>query len=293
MSKVLALQGGGCLGKGQAVWLREYEQRQGVRLCEYFQLVGGTSVGSINGAAIAVGLPMSEVNRFFDQEAPKIFQTSIWRKLGRLWDSAKYPATQLESSLRSVFGEHTLADCKTRFIAPSFDMASGRNVYFQSYGRSYESDEEIIVGPDSGVKLWEVCRASSAAQTYFPAFELRDMVLWDGGNTGLNAPDTLVLSEARNERLEDGAMEMLSLGSGKVPWGKTGKDFVNPNLASAMAGTIQVVFQSPEQSSVWLAQQALGSRYWRVNPPLPTVIEIDDASPRSFRLQTLAWGWPS
>lgn len=288
MNRILALQGGGCLGKGQAYWLAEYERING-QLCEFFDMVGGTSVGSINAACVAIGLPMSEANRFFDSEAPKIFKTSIWRKLGRIWDSAKYPADQLEKSLKSVFGEHTLADCKTRFIATSFDMASGRNVYFQSYGHSYESEDEIVIGPDSGMKLWQVCRASSAAQTYFPAFCYKGMVLWDGGNTGLNAPDMLVISEAKNDGLVISGLEMLSLGSGNTKWNRVGSEFVNPNLAAAMVGTLQIVFAAPEQSAVWLAAQELGRNYTRINPNLPEVLGIDDASRRSMLLQEAAW----
>ena len=71
--KLLALQGGGCLGKGQAVALRELEFDAGRPLHQVFDLVGGTSVGALIGAAVAVGLPMKAVNDFFDQAAPKIF----------------------------------------------------------------------------------------------------------------------------------------------------------------------------------------------------------------------------
>ena len=54
--KTLALQGGGCLGKGQAVALVELEKQAGKPLSQIFGFIGGTSVGAIIGAPLACGL---------------------------------------------------------------------------------------------------------------------------------------------------------------------------------------------------------------------------------------------
>ena len=61
--RILALDGGGirgaltlgCLERIEAI-LRQRHRRPDLRLCEYFDLIGGTSTGAIIAAALAIGL---------------------------------------------------------------------------------------------------------------------------------------------------------------------------------------------------------------------------------------------
>lgn len=290
--KILALQGGGVLGKGQAVALRELELDGPTPLWQRFDLVGGTSVGALIGAAVAIGLPMKGVNDFFDKSAPKIFAGSVvgswWNTVTQLW-SSKYSAAALEAALQELFGGHTLADCKTKFICTAFDTASGRNVYFQNYGTSSYNDDEIIFGADSPMMnfpLWQICRASAAAQTYFPALNLGTMVLIDGGNTGNNAPDMLCLTEAINGGAPPDAIQMLSIGSGKTKWDVSGMS--NPSVLRAALATIKIVFAGGEANAVWQAASLLGKNHFRLESDLGAGYAIDDASPKTLDALNLA-----
>jgi hypothetical protein len=276
----IALQGGGILGKGQAAALSILEANAGP-LSNLFQLCGGTSVGFIMAASIAAGIPMSQAIKFFDADAPKIFHTDMLgdvESVGRLWKSAKYSPAALEASLQSLLGDRTLGDCKTGLIGTAVDMVTGRNVYFQSYGSSRMDDDEIILAPDSGIKLWQAARASSAAQSYFPAFHLNGMVLWDGGGTGDNAPDMLVYTESLTAPGPRSGIRMLSLGAGKMPWPFAGEDLTDPGIVKVLEATLQILFSCGEASEVWQAASFLGVGHVRLNPFLGKTYAIDDAS---------------
>ena len=295
--KILSLQGGGVLGKGQAVALRELELdapagAAPLPLWRRFGLVGGTSVGALIGAAVAIGLPMKAVNDFFDVSAPKIFGGSPvgpwWNTFTQLW-SSKYSAAALEAALQELFGGHTLADCRTKFICTAFDAASGRNVYFQNYGASRYSAEEIVFGADSPMMnfpLWQICRASAAAQTYFPALNLGTMTLIDGGNTGNNAPDMLCLTEALANGAALADISMLSIGSGKTKWDVSGMS--NPSVLRAALATIRIVFAGGESNAVWQAAGLLGKNHCRLESDLGNGFAIDDARPATLDALELA-----
>lgn len=285
--KTLALQGGGILGFGQVTALSEFEN--GKPLSDTFELIGGTSVGCIVGAMIAAGLPMSKVSEFFLKDSPNIFHAP-WYSLAisRLYRSAKYDPTVLENSLKELLGTLTLADCKTKFVATAVDMKSGRNVYFQSYGTSSEDSTEVIIGPDSGMKLWEVCRASSAAQTYFPGFVWGKFVFWDGGSTGCNAPDMLVMTEAENY-VAISEIQMLSIGAGREDWKFANCDMTNPGIKTVLQATLEIAYACGETNEIWQAKHRLGDRHQRLNAYIGGGFEIDDASADTFAKIQTAW----
>jgi patatin-like phospholipase/acyl hydrolase len=285
--KTLALQGGGCLGKGQAVALVELEKRAGKPLCQIFGFVGGTSVGAIIGGPVACGIPMAQVNQFFDQDAPVIFSSTFLNTVGQAW-GAKYSAAPLEAALQKMLGNLTLADCKIPFIATSYDFATDRLVFFKSYESSFSDANCVVMGPDSGIKLWQVLRASSAAQSYFPAFQLNNMVLMDGGNTGDNAPDLLVFTEARKFAGVQ-QNEMLSVGAGNSKWSVDAGSMVNPSAIRAGLETIKITFSAGESNSVILTGKNLGNNYYRFVADLGNGYDIDDASPATFAAITAAW----
>jgi patatin-like phospholipase/acyl hydrolase len=292
--KTLALQGGGCLGKGQAVALVELENRAGKPLCQIFGFVGGTSVGSIIGAPLACGIPMTRVNQFFDQDAPVIFSGTFLNTIDEAWEP-KYSATPLEAALQNMLGNLTLADCKIPFIATSYDFATDRLVFFKSYGVSSADDNCVVIGPDSGLKLWQVLRASSAAQSYFPAFQLNlpmlqpdDLILMDGGNTGDNAPDLLVFTEA--QKLPGVQQnEMLSVGAGNSKWNVNPGSMVSPSVFRAGLETVKITFSAGESNAVILTGRNLGANYYRLVADLGDGYAIDDASPATFAAITAAW----
>ena len=259
-----------------ATSLAEQEKRLGVPTYKTYGMIGGTSVGSIIGAPLACGIPSEVVVNFFRVSAPNIFKGSLWRDMFRLRAAAKYPPQPLQDALTQMLGSRTLADCKTNCIFPAVDMITGLPVYFQSYGKSLRNETEIIVGPDSKTLLVDVCLASSAAQSYFPGHKVGDLLCWDGGSSGFNAPDNLIISELEElNPLE--SISMVSLGAGETNWKYADCDMTNPSIARVLEATLAIAYGTPEITACWMARKRLGDRYVRLNPFVYDSA-IDDAS---------------
>lgn len=274
--RTLALQGGGVLGYGQSVILSNLEGVAHKPCAALFDLIGGTSVGSIIGAHLAAGISAQDLQGFFTSDAPKIFNGSFLNEIEEL-AGAKYSAAPIEAALQERLKDMTLADCKTKFVATAYDWATDRPVYFRSYEKSQQGKNWIVLGYDSPIKLWQVCRASSAAQSYFPAYQYEGMVLMDGGNTGDNAPDMLVATDATDfADVKD--IEMLSLGAGDTKWNENPQSMVNPSVARAGLNTIKIVFSAGESADVYKASKLLKGKHYRISPDLGNGYAIDDAS---------------
>ena len=259
-----------------ATSLAEQEKRLGVPTFQTYGMIGGTSVGSIIGAPLACGIPAEVVVNFFNVEAPKIFKQRLWRNLTRLTAAAKYDSGPLIDALKRMLGARTLADCKTPFICPAIDMRSGLPVYFQSWGQSYRDETEIVLGPESDTLLVDAIAASSAAQSYFQGHPVGNLLCWDGGSSGFNAPDNLMLTElVENNPIE--SISMVSLGAGETNWKYADCDMVNPSITTVLEATLAIAYGTPEITAVWMARKKLGDRYVRLNPFVADSA-IDDAS---------------
>ena len=255
---ILSLEGGGIRGIMQATILSALPNAR-------FDLIAGTSVGSIVGGCRALGIdPLP----FFTKYAQDVFSGQWWVPVPRLWSAAKYSDAGLKTALQDVVGSATLADCKIPFIATAFEMKTGRLAYFQSYGSSSTTYNEIVIGPDSHMPMVDVMMSSSAAQSYFPGHVWGAYLFWDGGSTGLNAPDMLALTEARQLFGMAEPFKMLSLGNGKTPWPYAGKDMTNPSIATVLQATIDIAYSGPEDAMVWLAAQELGKQHYRLDPAI-------------------------
>ena len=83
MKRCLSLAGGGMLGVLECQWLRLIEFHTGAAIHELFDLIGGTSTGSILAglAATPKGVSMSDAMSFYTQSGPRIFRTRKSRSL--------------------------------------------------------------------------------------------------------------------------------------------------------------------------------------------------------------------
>jgi predicted acylesterase/phospholipase RssA len=76
--------------------------------------------------------------------------------------------------------------------------------------RTYDSKEGVA----SPCKIWEACRATSAAPLYFPPIDINGHTYYDGGVIS-NNPIKDVYEEAEAEGLENGVQAIVSIGTGK------------------------------------------------------------------------------
>jgi len=87
--RLLALDGGGVRGAITVAFLEQIERvlrkhlgKDEVHLGDWFDLIGGTSTGSIIAGALALGYTTSDILRFYLDLAPKVFRRPFWRIMG-------------------------------------------------------------------------------------------------------------------------------------------------------------------------------------------------------------------
>ncbi len=109
--RILALDGGGVRGIVALAFLKKIEQTleaeagKFVRLCDYFDLIGGTSTGAIIAVGLALGHNVDQIREFYLRLAPRVFRPPWLRVPG--W-KAIFDARALASELKAIIGDRTL-----------------------------------------------------------------------------------------------------------------------------------------------------------------------------------------
>ena len=231
MKKILAIDGGGIRGIIPGQVLLALEQKLQVksgnpaaRLADFFDFFAGTSTGGILASLYLC--PASDAPgqaRFSAQQAvnlyvehgSRIFSVSFLKRVqsGNGVLDEKYDADALEETLRTYFGELRLSQLLKPCLIPAYDIAKRRAHYFAQHNFP-------LKGPSHDYLVREVCRATSAAPTYFEtalvkALDGQSYPLIDGG-VFANNPALSAYSEVRNAQDNPAAKDMflVSLGTG-------------------------------------------------------------------------------
>jgi len=259
--RILSIDGGGVRGIIPAIILQELEnalkEKEGENepthhLCEYFDMIAGTSSGGLITAMITTPkvdkpkIPIfnaREVVAFFDENAAKIFPEKIpvQGDLRLVSDAVEsvfgsvYSAHELEVLLKEKFDEALLSLALTSVIIPAFDTEKQVPVFFSN-----------LKGVDSAKPLYDVqvkdaCRATTAAPIFFPAANIKVDVSGDpdqparteefnviDGGIAVNDPTLVAVTQEMAEKGRAIAKEqsreidfrnvlVLSLGTGQHP----------------------------------------------------------------------------
>lgn len=175
--RILSLDGGGIRGALTLGYLKKIEDLlrekygQDYLLADHFDLIGGTSTGSIIAAGLATGKTVSELRELYMDLGGKIFgkKHSWWNPL-QTWKYLKagYDYQALEDSLRETFGDITLGSDQIKtglcIVAKRADTNSVWPLINHPKGKFFDTPG---MGMNKDIPLWQAVRASSAAPTYF------------------------------------------------------------------------------------------------------------------------------
>jgi predicted acylesterase/phospholipase RssA len=174
--RILALDGGGLRGILTLGILKQLEdelrRRHGddpdFRLCDYFDLIAGTSTGAIIAASLAIGWSVDELTAKYMTLGTQVFRRSLLRDG---WLRARYDERRLIAELKAVYGEHTSlgsADVRTGLliVIKRLDSGSPWPISNNPRGMYFKSMDGETVG-NGEYKLWQAVRASTAAPDYF------------------------------------------------------------------------------------------------------------------------------
>lgn len=214
--RILALDGGGVRGLLTLGVLseleRELRRRSGdgdYRLSQYFDLIGGTSTGSIIATGLAFGWPVAKVQDAYNHLVPKIFGSSSGWGIFK----ARYRAEPLANALAEFFGEETLEspNLETGLAIFAKRMNSGSAWEFCNNPRwNYYDNVRPGQGaaPNRVFKLRSLVQASAAAPHFFRGVEIpietgdahaaQPAYFIDGGVCGFNNPALELLTMVRD-----------------------------------------------------------------------------------------------
>lgn len=178
--RMLALDGGGTRGIITLAFLERIEATLQARLgrgddfvlADYFDMIGGTSVGSILATMLALGWRVERIEKTFTGWAPEIFKrrTSI---------NDRYDARLLSAKITAVVGRETMASDKLKtglcIVAKRADTNSPWVMTNNPAGRYFYGSGETIGNGE--YLLHDVIRASTAAPTLFSPKKI-DISAW-------------------------------------------------------------------------------------------------------------------
>ncbi len=235
--RILALDGGGVRGAMSIAVLERIEAllraRHGghpdFRLADYFDLIGGTSTGSIIAAGlVAKRMTASDIAAMYDELAADVFRGSITRVIGLRY---KFDARNLRRQLDRVFGDAVLGDpaLSTGYaaVAKRIDTVSPWVMHNNPRGRFFDDPPDRAYLGNKNYRLTGVIRASTAAPIYFQPERIEiapgeygEFV--DGGLTPHNNPafQLLMLAGLKGHNfgwtLDSEHLLMTSIGTGSL-----------------------------------------------------------------------------
>jgi len=255
--RILTLDGGGVRGIVTIAFLKEMERQLRERtgklnlvLADVFDLVAGTSVGSMIATMLALGKPMDEIESTFRTLAPKIFS-------GRdtIFGQKRFSAVPLVNGVRSIVGDERLGSSKLLtglvIIAKRVDtdsvwvMSNNPDMPYYEDGPEWDGNKHY--------KLEMLVRASTAAPFLFTPTEItihtdrfgKKKTGWfvDGGVSPHNNPAVQVLMMAAlpayqlEWTLSPDDLLMISVGTGlhRSPVDR-GKKVISGLLAGTLLG---------------------------------------------------------
>jgi patatin-like phospholipase/acyl hydrolase len=203
--KLLAIDGGGIRGIYASHVLERIQDEFKTEFHREFDLIAGTSTGSIIAAAIAFGIPVSSVTELYRKDGPRIFRPKKWSFGGIV--ASRYSSDPLRDALAAVFSDATLSDTKTRLIIPATDIGNGGVHIFKSpYDKRFVRDRHV--------KVVDAILASCSAPSYFSPAKVGPYQLSDGG-LWANSPSLVAVTEALTRLNADRSeIRLLSVGTG-------------------------------------------------------------------------------
>lgn len=203
--RILALDGGGVRGlitlgvlEGVERELADRSGRPDFVLSDYFDLIAGTSTGSIIAVGLAMGMKVDELIRLYLKYSPSIFPKT--RRKGVLVN--KYDAAPLEKLLAEVVGDEPLESQKLKtglmICAKRMDTDAAWVLTNNPAAKYWDCQDDSFF-PNRLYCIRTLVRASTAAPTFFApvlidissgtkGFKKEIGLFVDGAISGHNSP---------------------------------------------------------------------------------------------------------
>lgn len=209
--RVLSLDGGGSKGFYTLGILREMETMIGCRLHERFDLIFGTSTGSIITAMLALGKSVTEIIALYQDHVPTVIKNKDP-------DGRSGALAELSTI---IFGDAMFTDVKTSVGIVTTKWVLEKPMIFKTHvGQAHGMKGSFV--PGFGVKIGDAVQASCSA---YPYFNRKTVVTSSGDNVELidggfcaNNPTLYAIADATVESgVAPENIRVVSLGCGTYP----------------------------------------------------------------------------
>ena len=234
--RILSIDGGGLRGIIPINILQEIEKRTGKSIIDCFDLIAGTSTGGIIACLLTMPkysnkrepkYALKDIEILYDELRKKVFKRNFFKyNFQHYFFKTRYSHKAFQNLLTKEIGNTRLGDCLKPIYIPTFDLFSYSPYIFKSV-RTHPLHKKYNQQIDYFLK--DVCRATSAAPTFFLPHEIKidrkkKLICVDGG-VFLNNPaagalvDVLlhreIYEDISHKSVESKNIYMLSIGTGR------------------------------------------------------------------------------
>ncbi|RYP36266.1 hypothetical protein DL767_003419 [Monosporascus sp. MG133] len=247
--RLLCFDGGGVRGLSSLYIIQQLmeavDRQHPPKPCQFFDMIGGTSTGGL--IAIMLGrleMSVADCIAAYSKMMDGVFKKKQHRVDIRGQVQARFDTAQLERCIKSIVRQYGLGanenllmrdgnlNCKVFACATPMLVATDI-VKFSSYQREYEPISDLF----DEVKIWEVCRATAAASTFFDPIKVgKHKLEFLDGATRANNPINELWKEAEEAFGEDFSRRIQCLVS--IGTGQSGKRMVG-KTAVQVVGTLK------------------------------------------------------
>ncbi len=279
--RILSLDGGGLRGIIPVLILKEIERRTGEKIYNLFDLISGTSTGGLIACGITVSdnqktpkYSIQDIEDIYTKRGKDIFPKKGF--LGNIIDSIsslnkpRFSDKGIDSVLTEYFGTKRMSDCLTPLLISSYDLYNNEALFFKT--------RHAVSKPSKNALLKDMCRATSAAPTYLPAYKFtfddKTRVCVDGG-VYINNPTVASLVEVTKyhqskvydfERVTLSDIIVLSLGTGHYSSDLARKKVESWGLLEWATNITDVMMQAVNQTTTYQGEELTTSdNFLRIN----------------------------
>ena len=280
--RILSLDGGGLRGIIPVMVLKGIERRSGKRITDLFDMVAGTSTGGLIACGITVSdngispkYALEEIEKIYVENGKDIFPkksafNTFVSKITSL-KNPKYSAKGLQKVLTDLMGDKRISDCAKPILITTYDLFNNEALIFKY--------RQAISHPDSNALLKDICRATSAAPTYLPAYDFvyrdKKRLCVDGGLYMNNPSMGALIEMVKYHReapynlpeLKLADIAILSLGTGHYTSKIAQKKVEGWGLLDWAPNITDVMMQAINQTINYQAEELThAENFLRINP---------------------------
>lgn len=227
--RILATNGGGTLGLYELIILAEIENKycvpQGKTLRDFFDLIVGSSIGSMTAAAVAHGVPLSTMidplkavsSHIFPKDSNAVSKTI---RLIKTANGEAYDYKRMKDVCKFFFNDDKMKDIPKNLCIISYCIDRNTPMQFSS------KREE-----DKNISIVDVVMAGCSIPSGFPPYKIGDLRYCDG----FPYADDAALC-AQMQAIEEGRQyTILAIGNlVQIPKEGTGNSLLNGDHINAM-----------------------------------------------------------